>query len=161
MKWTIERIQPGDREKIIQLVINNWGSEVMVVHDECFHLAEQPGFLAKGGQQILGLLTYRIDQNTDAELLSLDSFQENVGIGSALVKRFLRIEGPKRFYLTTTNDNVRALQFYQKRGFTLCTLRRNAVQHARQLKPEIPLVAENGIPIEHELELEWFKEDDG
>ncbi|WP_010632922.1 GNAT family N-acetyltransferase [Sporolactobacillus vineae] len=161
VNWTIEPIRNEDKDEVIRLMIQNWGSEVMVVHGESFHLADQPGFLARDKNRILGLLTYRIDRNSDGEVLSLDSFMENMGVGTALLERFLQQAedlGLKHVYLTTTNDNIRALQFYQKRGFTLCGFRRNAVLKARQVKPEIPLVAENGIPIEHELELEYVFE---
>lgn len=134
---------------------------MMVVHGESFHLTDQPGFLARDQNRILGLLTYRIDQNSDGELLSLDSFRENKGIGTALLKCFLQLAkklGQRRVYLTTTNDAIRALQFYQRRGFTLCGFHQDAVTKAREVKPEIPLFAENGIPIEHELELEYVFE---
>ncbi|NWG75746.1 MAG: GNAT family N-acetyltransferase [Rubrivivax sp.] len=61
-----------------------------------------------------------------------------------------------RVWLLTTNDNVNALRFYQKRGFVLAALHREAVAHARQIKPEIPLSGEYGIPIRDELELEMM-----
>ncbi|PAV35534.1 GNAT family N-acetyltransferase, partial [Bacillus licheniformis] len=51
----------------------------------------------------------------------------------------------------TTNDNMRALMFYQKRGYTLAELYVNAVDKARKVKPEIPFVADNGIPIRDEI----------
>jgi hypothetical protein len=54
----------------------------------------------------------------------------------------------------TTNDNVNALRFYQRRGFRLSELRAGAVDEARrQRKPSIAPVADNGIPIRDELEL--------
>jgi ribosomal protein S18 acetylase RimI-like enzyme len=56
--------------------------------------------------------------------------------------------------LTTTNDNVDALRFYQRRGFRLCGLRIGQVQQSRELKPEIPLTGAYGIPLTDELELE-------
>ncbi len=56
--------------------------------------------------------------------------------------------------MTTTNDNVDALRFYQRRGWNLAALHEDAVTRARRLKPEIPLVGDHGIPIRHELELE-------
>jgi N-acetylglutamate synthase-like GNAT family acetyltransferase len=65
-----------------------------------------------------------------------------------------RASGCRRVWLITTNDNLTALAFYQKRGFVLTALHPNAVAASRKLKPEIPLVAENGIPIRDELELE-------
>lgn len=161
VNWNIEQIRSEDKDEVARLMVRNWGDEMMVVHGESFRLSDQPGFLARDENRILGLLTYRIDRNSDGELLSLDSFRENKGIGTALLERFLQLtreRGLNRVYLTTTNDNIRALQFYQRRGFTLCGFHRDAVTIARKVKPEIPPVAENGIPIEHELELEYVFE---
>jgi hypothetical protein len=58
----------------------------------------------------------------------------------------------------TTNDNLNALRFYQKRGFVLVSVHRNAVIKSRQLKPEIPLTGNDGIPLRDEIELEMLLE---
>ena len=79
-----------------------------------------------------------------------------MGIGTALleaVKAVARQSQCRRVWLITTNDNLNALRFYQKRGFALVKIQRNAVEVARQLKP-IPLIGANGIPIRDEIELE-------
>jgi ribosomal protein S18 acetylase RimI-like enzyme len=57
------------------------------------------------------------------------------------------------------NDNLHALRFYQKRGFVLVALHRNALEASRKLKPEIPLVGIDGIPIRDEIELELVLDD--
>ena len=78
-------------------------------------------------------------------------------MGADLLERVAlegRARGCRRLRLVTTNDNMRALAFYQKRGFDLFALRRGALDLSRRLKPEIPLVGEGGIPLRHELELE-------
>ena len=62
--------------------------------------------------------------------------------------------GCSRITLITTNDNLPALRFYQKRGFDMVRLYRNAVEHSRKIKPEIPLTGMDGIPLKHEIELE-------
>ena len=62
--------------------------------------------------------------------------------------------GVERIILTTTNDNLSALRFYQKRGFDISKLNLNAVEQSRKIKPEIPLISVDGIPIKHELELQ-------
>ena len=62
--------------------------------------------------------------------------------------------GCRRLWLITTNDNLAALRFYQRRGFELVAVHRRAVAAARRLKPEIPLVGAHGIPIRDEIELE-------
>jgi hypothetical protein len=56
--------------------------------------------------------------------------------------------------VTTTNDNLNALRFYQRRGFRMTEIRPGAVDKARYLKPSIPLAGEFGIPIHDEIELE-------
>ena len=59
----------------------------------------------------------------------------------------------------TSNDNMRAMAFYQKRGFDLVRLYRNGLEAARRLKPDIPLVGRDDIPLRHELEFEMLLED--
>ena len=60
------------------------------------------------------------------------------------------------FRQSTTNDNLNALRFYQKRGFVLVAVHRNAMEQARKLKPEIPLIGNDGIPLRDEIELEML-----
>jgi hypothetical protein len=55
--------------------------------------------------------------------------------------------------LTTTNDNLDAIRFYQRRGLRLVALRPGAVDRARLEKPEIPRVGDYGIPLRDEIDL--------
>ena len=103
-----------------------------------------------------GLVTYRIDGD-ECEIITLNSLIEGIGIGSALLEavgKAAEASGCKRFWLITTNDNTKAIRFYQKRGMTLAALYRNAIEHSRKLKPEIPMAGLDGIPIRDEIELE-------
>ena len=86
---------------------------------------------------------------------------EGRGIGSALIEivRNMAVkEGCRRLWLITTNDNTAALRFYQKRGFHLVALHRNAVEQSRRLKPEIPETGNGGVPLRDEIELEIILE---
>jgi len=65
-----------------------------------------------------------------------------------------REEGCRRVWLITTNDNLRALRFYQRRGFHLVAMHPNALARSRELKPSIPEIGLDGIPLRDELELE-------
>ena len=56
--------------------------------------------------------------------------------------------------MITTNDNLNALRFYQKRGFVLAALYPNALVQSRKLKPEIPETGIGGLPLRDEIELE-------
>ena len=46
------------------------------------------------------------------------------------------------------------MRFYQKRGFVLVAVHRNALAESRRLKPEIPLIGIDDIPLRDEIELE-------
>jgi len=115
-----------------------------------------PGFVAVRQTRRVGLATYVLDDD-QCELLTLNSIVENIGVGTALieaVKAAARAEHCRRLWLVTTNDNLAALRFYQKRGLHLLAVHRDAVEHSRELKPEIPSIGLDGIPLRDEIELE-------
>ena len=114
------------------------------------------GFIAEDQEAPVGLVTYRIDGD-QCEIVSLDSLVEGRGVGSALVAAVTEATtkyGCKRLWLITTNDNTAALRFYQKLGFRLVAVYRDAVYKSRELKPEIPVIGMDGISIRDEVELE-------
>jgi GNAT superfamily N-acetyltransferase len=155
-KFRIRAVNETDRAWMISLLTEQWGSPLSVSRGHCHDAAALPGFLAERGTERLGLVTYHL-VDRDCEVVTLNSLAERVGIGAALLEavRDRAIDaGAERIWLITTNDNVTALEFYQKRGFVLAHLHRDAMKASRRLKPQIPLVAENGIPIRDELELE-------
>ena len=128
----------------------------MIVHGEIFYPAELPGFVAEHDHEILGLITYQI-KNNQCEVITLDSLKEDQGIGTQLieaVKTKAVKTGCPRIWVITTNDNLPALGFYQKRGFKIKEIAINAVEKSRILKPFIPLTGYEGIPIRDEIELE-------
>ena len=154
----IKQIDQFNRERIDAFIVQQWFSMQMVVHEESIDLSTAAGYYAVEGDEIIGLITYRITDN-EMEILSLDSLRENKGIGTELLNKaiFKAVEtGCSKITLITTNDNLLALRFYQKRGFDMCRLYCNAIEQSRKIKPEIPLFGENGIPLKHEIELEMI-----
>ena len=152
----IRRIDQTDRSQIDALILRQWFSLQMVVHGEAIDLGTADGWFAREDGAITGLITYRIADGK-MEILSLDSFRENRGVGTALLDKAIveaKNQGCPRILLITTNDNLPALRFYQKRGFDMVRLHRNALEQSRKIKPEIPLTGMDGIPLKHEIELE-------
>ncbi|MDD2956623.1 MAG: GNAT family N-acetyltransferase [Oscillospiraceae bacterium] len=89
----------------------------------------------------------------------MQSLWENHGVASALLRAAIdaaKAKGCARIWLIITNDNIHAIRFYQKFGFDLAALHHNAVAAAREIKPSIPLIGEDGIPIRHELEFAFL-----
>lgn len=134
----------------------HWGSPEMVISSGTYKCDELDGFVAINERdEIEGLVTYIIHNNV-CEIVSLDSILENKGIGTKLLKKVEEQASSQEVIhirVTTTNDNIRALSFYQKRGYCLTDLLLNVVAKAREIKPEIPQVADNGIPIRDEIVL--------
>jgi GNAT superfamily N-acetyltransferase len=152
----IRELEEADRGWIDGFVTERWGSPVAVAHGVVFRPSELPGYIALEGGEPVGLATYSVDGDA-CELVTIDSVVEGRGVGSALLEAVIgaaRVAGCRRLRLTTTNDNLPALRFYQKRGFALVALRRGAVAESRRLKPEIPPAGLDGIPLRDELELE-------
>ena len=152
----IERISNETRNMVNQFFIDNWFSTDMNIRGEIIDGTKLDGFLLQEDNTIIGLVTYTFFGDI-CEIVSIDSKRENMGIGSALLKEIEKIaidNQCKKMRLITTNDNMRALQFYQKRGYYLTKLYPNAMEEVRKQKPSVPLIGENGIPLRDEIELE-------
>jgi GNAT superfamily N-acetyltransferase len=133
-----------------------FGSTLVAGHGELLDAAALPGFVAEIDGEPVGMVTYRAD-GTSWEVVGIVATRSGVGAGAALltaVAHAARAAGAGRLWLITTNDNTPALRSYQRQGWDLVALHREAVARARELKPTIPLTGRDGIPIRHELELE-------
>jgi ribosomal protein S18 acetylase RimI-like enzyme len=138
------------------LLTESWGATVVVSRGQRHDAARLPGFVAVQGGSLVGLATYHV-VGDDCELVSINATVGGVGIGTALiaaVRDVAAVAGCRRVWLITTNDNLDALRFYQRRGFVLVAVHRDAVTEARRQKPQIPLTGDYGIPIRDEIELE-------
>lgn len=150
-------ISPDDKTWIEEFYVRRWGSDRVVTRGRLHAVAELPGFIAWDGENRTGLLTYR-DAGDEMEIVTLDSLEPGQGVGTSLITeivKFAQNEKFRRVWLVTTNDNTPGLRFYQKNGFNLVKVHKDAVHASRELKPEIPLVGMDGIPIRDELELEY------
>jgi ribosomal protein S18 acetylase RimI-like enzyme len=149
----------GEREWSDAFLRADWGEPGVVRRGELVDPTTLPGFVAFLDGERAGLATYAV-RGDECELVTIDSFREGLGVGRALldgVREAAVGAGCRRLWLVTTNDNVRALELYQRWGMELAAFRRDAVTEARKtMKPSIPTHAANGIPLKHELELELF-----
>jgi ribosomal protein S18 acetylase RimI-like enzyme len=120
------------------------------VEDDAFFAEDEHG-------NLLGVLTFDV-RGVDCEVSTLYAATPQGGIGTALIEAVVDAAGAagcERLWLVTTNDNVDALRFYQRRGFRLVELHAGAVDASRAtLKPSIPEIGDHGIPIRDELVLE-------
>ena len=156
-EYTIRPLHDKDKDWIRRLLIDHWAADFVIVHGELYHPTELPGFAAELGAVKAGLVTYRID-GEGCEIMTLDSLFPGRGIGGGLiaaVKNAAKENGCRRLWLVTTNDNLHALRFCQRKGFMLAALRTNVMEETRKRKP-VPLLGYDGIPIRDEIELEMM-----
>ena len=153
----IRAIRDDERARLAGLIRAGWGSPVITSRGLAHEASQLPCLVAVDGERWLGVAVYRLDGD-ECELVLLEAFQHGHGVGTALLgatAEVARKSNSRRLWLVTTNDNLDALRFYQRRGMRLVRLWVDATTEARRtLKPEIPLVGEHGIPLRDELELE-------
>jgi ribosomal protein S18 acetylase RimI-like enzyme len=151
----IRPVEENDRPMVEWLTTQLWGASEVVVHDGVFYPAALPGFIAERGGRIAGLVTFEVRQAI-LEIATINALDLYQGIGTSLIDA-VRAEakrlGCHQVMLTTTNDNIGALRFYQRRGFRLAAIRPGAVDRSRQRKPEIPRTGDFGIPLRDEIDL--------
>jgi len=146
-------LSAAHRSWVREFITTRWGAPEIVVHDERFLPETLPGCLAIIAAVPAGLITWNIIGDT-CEIISLDSLQPHRGIGSAFLaaaETAARSADCKTCCLVTTNDNIPAQRFYTNRGYFISHIDLGAVNRARILKPAIPFVNGEGVPITDEI----------
>ena len=156
--FSLRQIGEADQEIVQSLLVKRWGSQFIASKGKLIDGTMLPGYIATAtGGDVVGLITLDITDD-GCEIISLDSFTSQQGVGTALIEAGIEhARGAKcqRIWVVTTNDNLEALRFYQKRGMRMKAIYPGAIDRARQtLKSEIPEIGEHGISLRDEIELE-------
>ena len=149
-------VKTDNDNKAVSEIIKGWGSDILVSRGKPHKAQDLDGILVYENEEIIGLGLYYIENN-ECEIALLETFIQNKGIGTKIIEKVIKIAKEnmcKRIWLVTTNSNINAIKFYQKRGFDISNIYINAMDEARKIKPEIPEIAENGIKIKDEIEFE-------
>lgn len=153
----VRSLEDADHGWKVDTLVAGWGSTEVARLGELIDAAALPGFVAvRDDGERVGLVIYAVRPD-GCEVVALQALVEHVGVGRALmdaVRALAESVGALRLWLTTTNDNLRALGFYQRWGMDLVRLVRDGVEVSRIVKPTIPAVGAGGVPLRHELELE-------
>jgi ribosomal protein S18 acetylase RimI-like enzyme len=168
--FVIRPIEASDLEFVRSQLRTHWADTGIWSLGRKYQADTLPGFVAvdSAGSDSphpdrLGLVTYIIHSGGfNGEVITLSSRSEDHGVGTALLDaavQSIREAGCCRAFLTTTNDNLRALGFYQKRGWKLAALHKGIIDEARKRKPVIPAMGLNNIPLRDEIELELWLQD--
>ncbi len=155
LEYTIAKVTAeNEREKIREFVKRFWGEEEQLTFDKKFIVAELPTYTAKMKNRMIGFASFA--EAEDAILIAalgiLPKYQ-SFGIGKSLIKK-VQTEAKrlqkKRLLVSTSNDDLPALAFYQSLGFQIYEVKPNIIaeKHGKILK------GINRIPIRDELRLQ-------
>lgn len=142
-----------EKDSIMAKIKTNWGSTSIVYSGMVYDLNTLKGIALKNNDIIVSILFYQVI-NKELNIILLESFVKRKGFGRIILQKIKEISKGnkyKRIIVTTTNDNIDAIKFYQLNEFDIIEVKFNAVDLSRKIKPEIPSVGNYGIKIKHEL----------
>jgi len=158
MNVSVKPVTDSDRPWVLG-VVRHWGADFVVTRGRKVYPAELNGFIAESESgERLGLITFETFED-QCEIVTLDAFSRFSGVGTSLIKKVVSVTrqaGCRRIWLITTNDNIDAIRFYQRRGFTIAAVHANAIAESRRMKPSISEIGQCGIPIRDEIEFEMM-----
>jgi len=157
LEYSIEPISEATRGLATSYIAGQWQTARIAIRGELVDCAAIDGFIVldECRENVEGLVTY-IFRGDACEIVTMNSERPCTGLGTALIEKVKAAaitRGCKTLRLLTSNDNLNAIGFYQKRGFELVGVNLGAIDRERETnKPEIPLIGQNGIPLHHEIE---------
>lgn len=148
-------VKEFDRDdRIGKFLTEQWGNDYIVSDSKKLNGKDLSGFMVEENGEIIGLLTCHLEDNGSCEIVTLDSLRPNQGIGTELINRMVdkaKNDNYSKLWLVTTNDNIDAMKFYQRRGFIFEGISINAIERSRELKQNIPMIGCYDIPIRDEM----------
>lgn len=148
---------PASLDEVLDSWRRHWRGETIVTPRRRYGPAEVQALATRDAAgAVTGLVTFAVESGL-GELVTLNPGMPRQGIGTALLEaaeREARQQGAARMILATTNNNLVALRFFQKRGYHLAALHRDAVAAIRREKPSIPMTDPDGLPIRDLIDLE-------
>ena len=148
-----------DAQWLQELWRSQWAGDTLVSCGRVYHLEDLECRIAWKDGARAGAATFFHHAMNGCELMTIDALTQYEGVGTVLlrdVEEQAVARGCRRIWLITSNDNLSAMRFYQRRGYRLCAVYHGAIDLAREFKPSIPLVGHHDIPIRDEVELEKF-----
>ncbi|MGI6664943.1 MAG: GNAT family N-acetyltransferase [Christensenellaceae bacterium] len=146
------------REEVNAHVKREWNGPKIVSKGNIYHADHLPGFVAAREGKLLGAVLYVLREK-ECEVAVLFSLEGEQGIATRLLQAVQKVAEENdcvRIWLITTNDNLHAIRFYEKRGFSLCAIHIGAFEITRTIKfpAENIIIGNHEIPILHEIEFE-------
>ena len=146
----------ADRKALTELLRLRWSDGTVSVRGKLIGIDDVEAFGAYENDRLQGIATWLVEEGT-LYLATLNNITDRRGVSSALLDAMIALGREKGFPVLRaliSNDNVKALRFYQMRGFRIVAVHIGVVDMMRRMKPSIPEKGLDGIPMRDEIELE-------
>jgi GNAT superfamily N-acetyltransferase len=151
----IRDLEEADRPWVTEWIVREWGLPVVSISGN-YDPSNLPGYVAEVDGEVVGAITFHLS-DSGCEVVTLNSLWERQGIGTALLARVKHLADHEglRLWLITTNENIDAIRFYQRRGMDIAALHRDFVDVVRRFKPQVTDHEDRAIRFQHALELSY------
>lgn len=151
---TVRQATDADRARVVALFVTDFGRSKFIAFGEEFQAETVPTIVAEMDGDLAGALAYRLQQGMlQIVALATDPEWQRSGVGGQLVDHAERVAleaGATHVAVATTNDNLPALYFYQRRGYRLTEVAVDAIASANE---GATIVGFAGIVIRDEFHL--------
>jgi ribosomal protein S18 acetylase RimI-like enzyme len=154
VKYAVKKASSQDRGEIKRLVQLFWGEQEQLTFDTTFNVSELPAYVAKKKDKVVGFVSFT-ELHDDMIVAALGIIPEYQGMGVgrrlvAIVEKEAKRLKKKKVLVSTSNDDLPALAFYQRLGFQIYEVKPNAIaeKHGKALK------GIGNLPIRDELRLQ-------
>lgn len=155
MEYTIKEVTSDEeKQEIGELVYRFWGEQEQLTFDRKFRVSELPAYAAKIGNNTIGFASFaEADDAIIIVALGVTPQHQISGVGRSLIEK-VEAEAKKllkkRLLVSTSNDDLPALSFYQSLEFQIYEVKPNVVaeKHGEILE------GIGGLPVRDELRLQ-------
>jgi ribosomal protein S18 acetylase RimI-like enzyme len=119
----VRQAEPEDRDAALSIFRRDFGRAALVAFGQKLNLLDHPAIVAEVKGDLAGALAYRLMRDAlHIIAVATDPLWQRSGVASQLVREaeeLARRHGMRKLVFSTTNDNLPALYFYQRRGWTI------------------------------------------
>ena len=153
VEFSIAEKTENDSQKIEELTRIFWGETEQVTFDIKLEIHKLPAYIAESNGELIGFIAYKpLEKSMLIAALAVLPKYQGAGVGKALIQKVeekARQLSKRKLLVSTSNDDLPALAFYQKFGFQIFEVKPNII--AEKHGKVIPGV--DGIPVRDEIRL--------
>ena len=155
LEYSIDKVASNkDKEKIREFVQCFGGEQEQLAFDRRFIVTELAAYAARRGKEIAGFLSFaETDNAVIIVALGILPQCQNAGIGGRLIEEVeaeAKRMGKQKLLVSTSNDDLPALAFYQSLGFQIYEVKPNVIaeKHGKIMR------GIGGLPVRDEIRLQ-------